>query len=66
MNTKKAAKRYKLAEKLPFSESTYHALVGVLIGVGFGLMVLGLVAFATKDSRPTQYILQLIQEKFGF
>ena|GEM_PF-3828878 len=61
----KEYKPSKLQQRLPVSESMYHSLVGIAIGVCIGLAILGLIAFLTRDSRPTQYILELIRLKLG-
>jgi len=54
-----------IQERLKIPYALYHAIVSILIGVGIGLVIIGAVGYATRDSRPTQYALLLIRNATG-
>ncbi len=54
-----------LKEQLKIPYHLYQTITSILIGVGVGLVIIIIVGFATRDSRPTQYTLLLIRNAIG-
>ena len=54
-----------LKEQLKSPYNLYQTITSILIGVGVGLVIIIIVGFATRDSRPTQYTLLLIRNAIG-
>lgn len=54
-----------LQERMKIPYTIYHTSVSILIGVVIGLVIIAIVGFATRESRPTQYVLLLIRNAVG-
>jgi len=61
----KPSKIDNMLNRLPVGDRVKDAVFGLVVGLGASLIVLGIVAFVTRDMRPTQYIFRLLQSFFG-
>ena len=62
---KKTSNKQKIHNKFSIPQHIYHTVISILIGVGMGVVLLGVVAYFTRDYRPTQYFIIFLQEKLG-